>query len=186
MKKVRVENVPYEKTIRVMKIFFSIATFTILLYLAVTQLVLPDERDKNPTGCQLFEVEWQRVLENGEKIPVQIPAKLDAQWGEVVTLTTTLPEDIVNGESLCFYAIWQDVRIWIDGELRLNYDTSETRPFGKNSITRYHFLQISEFDRDNHDRCRKKAYFGIPVCRDWCLWFAFYGTVGADTVLSTR
>ena len=58
MKKVRVENVPYEKTIRVMKIFFSIATFTILLYLAVTQLVLPDERDKNPTGCQLFEVEW--------------------------------------------------------------------------------------------------------------------------------
>lgn len=186
MKKIQTGNVLYKKSISAIKIFFGIAIFAILIYMVISQLILPDERERNMNDCRLFEAEWQRVLENGEKIPVQIPAKLDAQLGEVVTLTTTLPEDIVNGESLCFYAIWQDVRIWIDGELRLNYDTSETRPFGKNSTTRYHFLQISESDRDNHDRCRKKAYFGIPVCRDWCLWFAFYGTVGADTVLSTR
>lgn len=147
MKKIQVNKISFEKSIKVLKIFFSIATFAILFYMVVTQLVMPDEREDSPTKCRVFETEWQRVLENGEKIPVEIPAKLDVRWGEVVTLTTTLPENIVDGECLCFHAIWQDVRVYIDGELRLDYNTDKIRPFGKNSSTRYLFVEVGASDR---------------------------------------
>lgn len=146
MKKNQVNKNPFEESIKILKVFLGIATLAILFYMVVTQLVMPDERDDNPTKCRTFETQWQRVLDNGEKIPVEIPSKLDAQWGEVVTLTTTLPDNLVNGEYLCFFAVWQDVRIYIDRELRLDYNTSETRLFGKNSATRYIFVEISEAD----------------------------------------
>ena len=146
MKKNQVKKNPFEVSIKLIKAFLGIATFAILFYMVVTQLVMPDERDDNPTKCRFFETQWQRVLENGEKIPVKIPSKLDAQWGEVVTITTTLPDNLVNGEYLCFFAVWQDVRIYIDGELRLDYNNAETRLLGKNSATRYLFVEIGEED----------------------------------------
>ncbi len=147
MKKIQVNKISFEKSIKVLKIFFSIATFAFLFYMVVSQLVMPDEREDSSAKCRVFETEWQRVLENGEKIPVEIPAKLDARWGEIVTLTTTLPENIVDGECLCFHAIWQDVRVYIDGELRLDYNTDKIRPFGKNSSTRYLFVEVGASDR---------------------------------------
>lgn len=140
------KKISFENSIKILKAFFHIATVALLLYLVVTQIVMPDEREENPNKCRVFETEWQRVLENGEKVPVDIPANLDAQWGEVVTLTTTLPENIEDNEYLCFYTIWQEVRIYIDGELRLSYNTDETRPFGKNSTTRYLFMEVRESD----------------------------------------
>ena len=146
MKETEEKQTLFDKSIKGLKIFFSIAAYLLLFYVVVTQIVMPDERDDNPFMCRTFEAEWQRVLENGEKIPVEIPAKLDARWGEVVTLTTTLPEDIENGQYICFYAIWQDVRVFIDGELRLDYNTDETRLFGRNSATRYLFLEVRESD----------------------------------------
>ena len=81
MKETEEKQTLFDKSIKGLKIFFSIAAYLLLFYVVVTQIVMPDERDDNPFMCRTFEAEWQRVLENGEKIPVEIPAKLDARWG---------------------------------------------------------------------------------------------------------
>ncbi len=135
-----------EKCIKFAKVFFSVATFAVLFYMVTTQFVMPDERDKVPTQSRVFETKWQRVEKSGTKTPIEVPFNADVPWGEVVTLTTILPEDISDGEYLCFYIIWQDVQVYIDGELRLDYDTDKTRPFGKNSTTRYLFVELEEGD----------------------------------------
>ncbi len=134
---------PYQTTT---KIFFYISIFLLFVFGVISTLTFADEQDALSTNCRLFEAKWERVLENGEKIPVEVPGKVPAEFGEIVTLTTTLPEDIYNGEALCFRPIWQDVSIYIGGELRQSYNTKNSRPFGINSPMRYLFVELYEAD----------------------------------------
>ena len=128
------------------KIFFGVALFLIFLFLILGEIVLPDERDTRNLECEFFEASWQQVLENGEKIPVQVPGRIDAEWGEVITIITTLPEHIQEGHMIAFRPVWQDVDIYIDGELRISYSTENSRPFGKNSAFRYLFIELQDAD----------------------------------------
>lgn len=135
------------------KIFFSIAVLILFLFGIIGEIIYPDERDVLNTNCRIFETQWEQVLENGDKVSVEVPGKVQAEFGEVVTLTTTLPQDIHTGECLCFRPIWQDVTIYIDGELRLNYNTIDSRPFGENSPMRYLFVELYETDA-----CKELSY----------------------------
>ena len=135
-----------EKCMAAAPCFFLIAFLAMFAFLFIGQIVMPDERDKMVTECDEFESQWQQILENGERVDVEVPGNIDAQWGEIVTIATTLPEDIYNGESICFRPLWQDVDIYIDGELRESYTTAHTRPFGKNSAFRCLFVQLTEED----------------------------------------
>ncbi len=128
------------------KIFFFIAICIGLFYLFFSVTVLPDERDAASTECRIFESQWERILEDGERVSAKVPGKVEAKWGEVVVLATTLPKKLYNGEYLCFRPIWQDVEVYVDGQLRESYNTEATRPFGANSVTRYVFVELNEED----------------------------------------
>ena len=128
------------------KIFFKVTVILILFFVVGGQIFLPDERDQMSMDCQIFETEWQQVLASGERVPAEVPGTVDAKWGEVVTLVTTLPEDVYKGQYICFRTIWQDVDIYVDGELRQSYTTKDSRPFGTNSAMRYIFLELREED----------------------------------------
>ncbi len=128
------------------KFFFLCTIVLIIVHWIVCSFYLPDEQEIISTDCKLFETKWERVLENGERVPMEVPGNTEAQWGEVVTLTTTLPNKLHNGETLCFRPIWQDVKIYIDGKQRLSYSTEESRPFGINSTMRYLFVELTEAD----------------------------------------
>ena len=107
---------------------------------------MPSESDETATGCEEFETQWYHVLENGEKNPAEVPGKVPAESGEIVTLTTTLPHEIEGGEFLCFRSVWQDVNIYVGGELRVQYSTKDSRLFGANSAFRYLFVELEEED----------------------------------------
>ena len=62
--------------------------------------MLPTESDATATECKEFETQWIHVLENGEKNPVEVPGKIPAESGEIVTLTTILPREIESGDVL--------------------------------------------------------------------------------------
>jgi len=126
--------------------FFYTILFGILLFGVVTYLIYPDERDSLNTDCRLFESTWEQVCADGSRTPCQVPGKVPAEDGEVITIATTLPNSIRAGENLCFRPIWQDVAIYIDGQLRLSYNTKESRPFGINSPMRYLFLELDATD----------------------------------------
>ena len=127
-------------------ILFSAIVVLLFLFLLLGELFLGDERDKYPANCHVFESQWYQVLENGETIAVDVPGKLPAKYGEVITLTTTLPTDLSGKEDICFHAIWQDVDIFIDGQLRQSYNTEDSRLFGSNSPFRFIFVELQASD----------------------------------------
>lgn len=171
-------------------LFTAILVF-VLAFLIIGQKVFPDERDMLVTECETFEAQWQQVLENGERKDVTVPGQIPAQWGEVVTLTTTLPEALHNGESLCFRTIWQDVDIYVDGELRLSYSTEDSRPFGKNSAFRCLFLALNEEDSGKeltYSFSSESKYAGtmraVYMGKESAIWFYLVEEYGAKAMIS--
>lgn len=125
---------------------FGILLLLCVLFLITASWVMPSEGGKPAVDCEIFESEWYHVLEDGGKEAVEVPGKVEAQRGELVTLTTILPKEIKGGESIFFRASLQNVTVYIDGELRAHYDTKESRPFGLNSPTRYVSVELEEED----------------------------------------
>ena len=132
--------------ITIIKKFFLIAIILLFSFFLIGQIAFPDERDTLNTNCRIFEADWQRILEDGSRISVELPGKVPAEHGEVVRLVTTIPQNIHTGENIAFRPIWQDVDIYIDGQLRLSYSTEDSRLFGTNSPMRYLFVELSEQD----------------------------------------
>jgi len=128
------------------KVFFAVCAILALLYFIVGQVIAPDERDVESENCEVFVSDWYQVLEDGERVPVEVPGNAQAKSGEKVTLVTKLPEDLHNIDVICFRPIWQDVEVYVDGELRSSYSTKETRLFGENSAFRYVFTSLDEED----------------------------------------
>lgn len=129
-----------------MRGFFHIIVLLLCVYFFIGEFSMPDERDKTQTEYQVLDAKWQRVMENGERIPIEVPGRVEAKRGEEVIVTTTLPEEIYNGEVICFRSIWQNVEIYVNGELRHKYDTTDSRLFGTNSAMRNVFADLKEED----------------------------------------
>ena len=180
-----------DKWMSVTPAIFMTVLLAILAFLIMGQKFFPDERDKIANECQVFDAQWQQVLENGERREVTVPGQIPAEWGEVVTITTILPDNIYNGESICFRPIWQDVEIYVDGELRLYYSTKDSRPFGKNSAFRFLFLQLKEEDsgkelmysfssESKYAGMMRNAYIGDRAS----IWFSLLEEFGGKALIS--
>ena len=127
--------------------FFAVAMILCSLFLIVGEIVLPDERDSADQNIQYMEAAWYRIADDGQKEPIEVPCNLDVPWGEPVTVGTVLSDDIKNGECICFRPVWQDVWVYVDGELRAVHNLSDSRPYGKNSAFKYVFVELNEEDR---------------------------------------
>ena len=177
--------------ITITKVFFTLNILFLIAFYFIGQWRFPDERDSFERDCKIFDAEWYHIQDNGEKVPVDIPGKVPAEFGEVVTLSTTLPEVLVEGHSLCFRVIWQDVDIYIDGELRQSYSTKESRPYGKNSALRYVFVELHEEDAGKELRyCFSSESKYAGVLRDsyigdrMSIWLSLVDTSGVKTAVS--
>ena len=134
-----------EQLAKIWNKIFVIMLLSVIMFLAIGEIVMPQE---NPTGsgnCVLFESDWERVYSDGTRNPVEIPGQCDAERGEILRLETTLPKDLDN-VWLCMRASQQDMRVYVDKELRKEYTTKETRFHGKNSASTYVFFQVRKED----------------------------------------
>ena len=140
------ENGKQVGEIKYAKAFFCILAFVLFVVFILGQVLCKSERDGLSSNCELFTENWERILDNGERVPIEVPGKVEAEYGEVVTISTYLPENFDDNEVICFRSVWQDVEVYIDGELRASYNTDGTRPVGKNSAFRYIFVELEEED----------------------------------------
>lgn len=181
----------FTKYIKAVKVFFGIMAFVVLGSFVLGELIFPDERDNISTECKIFETDWYHVLEDGRREKVEVPGKVPAEFGEVVTIETTLPQELVNRECLCFRVVWQDVEIYIDGELRESYSTKDSRPFGTNSAFRYLFVELYEEDAGKELSFQfssnskyagdvRKVYIGDRAS----IWLHFVNEFGAKTMVA--
>ena len=179
------------KNLKAVKIYFGIAVAAVFSFLILAQFIMPDEREKFQSECRVFEAEWERVLENGERIPITYPGKLPAERGETVVIATRLPEKILPGESICFSPVWQNISIFVGDELRVQYDTKDSRPFGVNSPQRNLFVHLYESDagkelvlqfssNSKYAGDMRTAYIGDTLS----IWMFFLRESGIQTIIA--
>ena len=117
-----------------------------IAFLGIGSLVLPSEKEDMSAGYREFDTDWYQIHADGEKTPIDVPGQIEAGKGEVLRISTLLPMEIGNGEYLCFRTKWQDVNIYVNGEIRVQYNTEKSRFFGTNSPFRYLFLKLEQED----------------------------------------
>ena len=108
-----------------------------------------------------------------------------------MTILTRLPEDY-HENTLAIRSSLQSVRFYVDGELRMEYDTSGTRLVGKNSASCYVFCPTSEDDEGKEVRIELTTntakYSGVVntvYCGDEAaIWGYLFQTYGLETVIA--
>ena len=119
--------------------------FVVLLYMIVGELFGPDDAPFNDGTCGDLQVAWERVYEDGTREQVELPGVWNAARGEMVRAEATLPANQADIWG-CIRASQQDMQIFVDGELREEYSTKNTRLFGKTSASVYVFFPLYETD----------------------------------------
>lgn len=113
------------------RFLFYILMILSLLCIMALQFFGQNERDGNTTEKNLIyqgTFTWQKSDGSSEKISV--PGQYDVKAKDTMTILTRLPEDY-HENTLAIRSSLQSVRFYVDGELRMEYDTSGTRLVGK-------------------------------------------------------
>lgn len=143
-----------EILIKIAKYFFIVSAIAMFFFVVIGEIVCPNEQGDKYDECREFEAKWEQILEDGSRIAVEVPGKVEAKNGEPFTIATVIPaEDAKTGQCLFFRPVWQDIKVWIDGEQRAYYTTKETRPFGTNSAFRYISIELTEEDAGKELLC---------------------------------
>ena len=174
------------------KLVFYVLMLAILCWFIIVEVFGTNERDsseriRNLTYHGTFT--WEKS--DGSTEQIEIPGTYDVAAGETMVLTTQLPTDY-DASTLTIRSSLQDVRFYVDGQLRVVYDTSETRIAGKNSASRYVFCPTSVDDAGKEVRIELKThtakYAGVVnevFCGDKAeIWEYIFDSYGLATVIA--
>ena len=142
---------------RYKRILFYMVMVMLLLAFLLGQYIYPSEREtvteESITYTGTFF--WEKA--DGTEEEIRIPGRYDVPAGELLVIRSVLPEDY-NENTIAIRASIENVRIFIGGELRTVYDTKDTRPFGKNSASRYVFCETSGEDAGQELRIELQSF----------------------------
>ena len=168
------------------KRWFYILIAMMLFGLICGEAFYPSEMDQGASPDRLaYEgiLIWEKS--DGSEEQIVAPGNYEVAAGEVMVITTILPEDY-NKNTIEIRGSQQTVRFYIDGELRAEYDTKDSRPFGSESASRYVFCNTSQADAGKELRIELRSnyerYSGMVneiLCGDkvdiWIYIFSKYG-----------
>ena len=123
----------------IQRIVFYIVMVAILIVFVAAEIVYPGEyggasQEKNLIYHGVFV--WEKT--DGTREKIKVPGQYEVPAGETMTIVTTFPDNY-KATSIAIRSSLQSVRFYVDGKLRTEYDTADTRPFGKDSASRYVF-----------------------------------------------
>ena len=126
-------------------LFYLMMAFLIVGFI-IAECILPSERSQSVSDNNItYEGSFTWEKSDGEREAIEVPGRYDVKPGDTMVITTVLPDDF-NASVMAIRASLQTVRFYVDGSLRAEYDTKDTRPFGKDSASRYVFCNMSEDD----------------------------------------
>lgn len=177
--------------IDVVKCFFIVAFLGVCLYFILGELFLQADVPDNEYKCEVFEAQWSLVKEDGTKVPIELPAKCDAERNMVVTIEAEIPPTVEAGSYLCFRSLKQDMQIYVDDTLRQEYSTKDKRLFGKASAVAYVFLELGTDDAgktitvttqtdSSYSGIFQTVYYGEKMG----IWHYFFKQCGAELVIA--
>ncbi|MCM1181170.1 MAG: hypothetical protein NC347_12990 [Clostridium sp.] len=131
---------------KVINLIFAVLLVMVGAYFLLGELLLPSDKLNDYSECAEYSGEWKRIMPDGTTDAVTMPGKCVAGRNETVVVETELQDDMESGRYLCFRSAKQDMRFFVDGQLRSEYSTKESRLFGRMSAAAYVFLEINEED----------------------------------------
>lgn len=170
---------------------FAILITGVLLYFVLGECLLPADEWGNDANLQSYRGQWVRVLEDGRKVSQEIPGGCRAARGETVVVETELPETLQKDTYLCFRSAKQDMEFYIDGELRQEYSTEQTRLFGKTTAVAYVFVEVHPEDagrilqvRTRTDSPYSGIFYTIYMGSQIDVWQYYFKQYGAELVVA--
>lgn len=115
------------KSIVILKRIFLLFVFVICTYFVIGQNLLSKEREIGTGEYRIFSDGWVWVKEDGTREEIVIPGKCDAKRNEFMVVENILPDDVKDNLYLCIRSSKQEMKIYIDGKLRQEYTTEDTR-----------------------------------------------------------
>jgi len=169
----------------------AILLFTVFSYFIFGEWLLPSDELDDTYVCTEYSGKWERITDAGIREPAEVPGKCMADRNEIVVVETKLPKKIEVGNYLCFRSAKQDMRFYIDGKLRREYSTKESRLFGRMSAVAYIFLEIRGEDAGKTLRVETQTdssysgifytvYYGNPMG----VWNHFFKQFGLELVVA--
>ena len=173
-------------------LLFYLLMIAVIGWFVVAETVYPSERIKasrpeNLTYRGTFT--WEK--NDGTSQEITVPGKYPVGVDETMVLVTRLPDDFTQ-TSFAIRSSLQDVRFYVDGELRSEYNTDKTRLNGKNSASRYVFCPTSEKDAgkmlqieltthtDNYSGVVNTVYCGDKGD----IWASIFHDYGSETIIA--
>lgn len=139
------------------RILFYVVILVLLAAFVLGQRIYPSERDTVTEESITFTGTFYRVLADGTEEEIPVPGRCDVPAGELLVIRSVLPQDYKEN-TIAIRSSLENVRIYIGGELRTVYDTENTRPFGKNSASRYVFCETSGEDAGKEVRIELQSF----------------------------
>lgn len=130
---------------KIVQTILKILLIASLLFYFIGEVALPQENFWERSTFGEYQGTWERVLSDGTREKATVPGQYDTPKKEWLILETVLPQ---NQEKLtfCLRSLQQELKVYIDGELRTEYSTLETQPVGKTSTIAYLLFDVSEED----------------------------------------
>ena len=173
------------------RVLLYVLMLLVFVGFVTAELIYPGERSENmKLGNIIYHgtITWQKP--DGTQESIKVPGKYDVAADETMILTTHLPKNY-SENTFAIRSSMQDVAFYVDNQLRMEYDTKNTRPFGKNSASRYVFCPTSEQDAGKEVRIELTThtlnYAGV-VNRIYCgdrgdIWAHIFNQHGIATVM---
>lgn len=142
------------------KRIFYILMFIVFFLFIAAQLLGNSEQSSGMSRADYVyqgQILWEKP--DGSSEPITVPGKYDVAENETMVLTLQLPETY-REQNLMIRSSLQDIRFYVDGKLRIEYDTSDTRIVGKNSASQYVFCPTSAADAGKEVRIELTTHTG--------------------------
>lgn len=180
-------NTQDNKLMSVLKGVFLSFVGVVCLYLILGQVFLSHEKEIGQKDYDTFLDGWMWVKEDGTKTEIDIPGKCDAQRNELMVVENVLPNDVEDNQYLCIRSSKQEMKVYVDGELRKEYTTKDTRLFGKVSAVALIFVELNSEDSAKDIRMEiqtDSSYSGvfheIYYGEKWEIWSCLFEVHGLE------
>lgn len=111
------------------------------VFFVLGEIFSPVENNLKENSFRVMQAEWEQQMPDGTVETVTVPGRCTAEYGEWVTIQTVLsPQQEYTW--ICVRSMQQDMKIYVGDELRKEYSTLDTQPFGKTSTLTYVFFPL--------------------------------------------
>lgn len=179
-----------QKLIAILKRIFFVFAIGVCLYFVIGQISLKGELKANDGKCETFSEGWIRIEEDGTGEEIVIPGKCEAERNECIVIENTLPLDVEDNFYLCIRSSKQELKVYVDDELRKEYTTKDTRYFGKVSAVAWIFVELNSMDAGKNVRMEfttDSSYTGvfheIYYGDKWDIWANFFERNGLELMI---